>query len=162
MASLILDSAPLIKTYALMDPSTTQLSIARKKLRRHHDVDIQFLPSTIENSAINEQSYDYIISFASLHHWNDPVIGIRTRMKLCREKVVIIDGIRNQSFSNIHRRIKSLGGGIISTAIYWIGSQDALTHDQLTAITSSFDDVNTANDDDLSYKIEFSKTGHAK
>ena len=157
MASLIIESHPLIKKYSLVDPAENQLLLAKNRLNKYDSCEIQYIPKTIEQLNDLHAEYDYVISFASLHHWNDIMYGIKNCVNACKEKVIIIDGIKNRKFSEIYSAIRDIGGGYLTALIYWIGSWDALSESVLETISKKISFPVTVTRNNLLYEFRIEK-----
>ncbi|HPO16628.1 MAG TPA: class I SAM-dependent methyltransferase [Candidatus Hydrogenedentes bacterium] len=157
MASLMLASHPLIRRYTLVDPAETQLSIARKKLARHTDREIRYICSTVEELQEVQGDYDYVISFASLHHWIDIARGFENCVRACKGTVIVIDGIKNRKYSDIYRAVRDIGGGHLVALFYWIGSRDALNEDVLDGISLKVDFPVNVMKEHLIYEFRIEK-----
>jgi len=81
-------------------------------------------------------SFDVVVSFASLHHWREPVKALLELDRVLKSGglLSIFDGCDRPSFEEVRRAVSRFGGVIPLALIYWIGTKDVLSREQVARV----------------------------
>lgn len=90
----------------------------------------------VHNLMYEDSSFDVIVSFASMHHWRDPVKALKELDRVLKPNgiLAVMDGYGRPSFKNVKETVTAFGGSIWASIIYWIGSKDVLLYDEIVQI----------------------------
>lgn len=87
----------------------------------------------VHNLSYEDNYFDVVVSFGSLHHWRQPVKALLELHRVLRPGgiLVILDGFNRPSFKDIRRAVSVFGGSIWTAIAYWLGSKDLLTYNEV-------------------------------
>ncbi|MEW5803997.1 MAG: class I SAM-dependent methyltransferase [bacterium] len=129
---------PHLPRIVTADISQDLVTRAQRKAREHGFSErIHSEVQDVHNLNYPDDSFDVTMSFGSMHHWRDPVTGVK---ELCRVlkpqgKLLIYDGNDRPSLKDMKRTVSTIEGSTIWTAlVYWMGSKDFLSRDEITGI----------------------------
>lgn len=90
----------------------------------------------VHNLSYPDNTFDLVISSFSLHHWQDPVKGLKECVRTLKPggMITIIDGDRSVSLKEIRSAVKNIGGPLSLTIGLWVGRHDLLDHDKVSGI----------------------------
>lgn len=79
----------------------------------------------VHNLDYQDSYFDAVVSFGSMHHWRDPVKGLRELDRVLKPKgsMAIMDGYDRPSFKSIRTAVAEAGGSIRAAITYWIGNR---------------------------------------
>ncbi len=71
---------------------------------------IGFLLSDVESLPFPDKSFDIVSCRFAFHHFPDPMIALREMERVCKEKIVIVDGVSSEDRekSQFHNRIEKI------------------------------------------------------
>lgn len=92
--------------------------------------------SDVHNLRYEDSYFDAIVSFGSMHHWRDPVQGLRQLDRVLKPKgiLVIMDGYDRPSFHTVKTTVSGFGGSLWTVIAYWVGSRQVLPYDEIAQI----------------------------
>ena len=90
----------------------------------------------VHRLGFEDESFDAVVSFASLHHWRDKAKGLRELDRVLKPGGVmaVMDGYGRPSFGTVRATVSGFGGSIWTTLAYWIGSKEVLTFPELSGV----------------------------
>lgn len=90
----------------------------------------------IHNLGYPDNTFDLVISSFSLHHWQDPVKGLKECVRVLKQggMIAIIDGDRSVSLKDISSAVKNIGGPLGLTLGLWVGRHDLLDYNKVSGI----------------------------
>lgn len=90
----------------------------------------------VHNLSYEDSYFDVIVSFGSMHHWEDPIKALRELDRVLKPNgiLIVMDGYNRPSFKSIRRTVSAFGGSIWTSIAYWIGSKDVLSYSEIAQI----------------------------
>lgn len=100
----------------------------------------------------SEARFDAVVSFGALHHARQPEVflGEAYRVLSSAGRMCLIDGYGRPSFRAIRQAVSRFGASFVAAAVYWCGSKDCLSRDEIAGVVSgarlpgieaAFDDI---------------------
>lgn len=84
----------------------------------------------IHKLSYEDDYFDVIVSFCSMHHWRDPVKAFLELHRVLKPKgiLAVFDGYDRPSFKDIEKAVLAIGGSIWTSIAFWMGSKDTLSY----------------------------------
>ncbi len=127
-------------TIEMIVTSDISADMARKAGRRAQRLNlghrIRAEAHDVHRLGFEDESFDAVVSFASLHHWRDKAKGLREVDRVLKPGGVmaVMDGCGRPSFGTVRATVSDLGGSIWTTLAYWIGSKEVLMLPELSGV----------------------------
>lgn len=95
----------------------------------------------VHNLTYPDNSFDVVISSFSLHHWKDPVKGLRECARVLKKggKLIIIDGDHTVSLKEIREAVNTIKGSSALMLGLWVGRYELLDYTTVAAIVKKSD-----------------------
>ncbi len=93
----------------------------------------------VHNLGYENNHFDVIVSFSSLHHWSQPTKALLELYRVLKPKgtLAIFDGFNRPSFKDIRRAVSIYGGSIWTAIAYWLGSKDFLLYNEVLQLVEN-------------------------
>jgi SAM-dependent methyltransferase len=88
-----------------------------------------------------EAEFDAVVSFGAVHHARDPRLALTEAYKVLKPggRMWLIDGYGRPSFKTMVQAVRGFGGSLFAAMLYWCGSKDCLSREQIVGLVASAD-----------------------
>jgi ubiquinone/menaquinone biosynthesis C-methylase UbiE len=83
-----------------------------------------------------DSSFDAVVSLFSMHHWRRPAAALRELDRVLKPGglMAVVDGCGRPSIGQLYRDLRPLGGSHVSAIVFWIGTRDTLSLEEIEAV----------------------------
>jgi SAM-dependent methyltransferase len=128
---------PRMSEIVSLDVSRDMASRARRRAKRH-SLQHRVRPEVgdVHNLRYEDGHFDTVVSFASMHHWRNPVRALCELDRVLKPEglLAIRDGCGRPSFASVREMVAGFGGSMWAAIIYWVGSKDVLLYEDILRI----------------------------
>jgi len=145
---------PNLSKIITADISKDMAHRARRRAQKH-DLGSRICSEVqdVYNLSYEDNYFDVIVSFGSLHHWREPTKALLELDRVLKPKgiLTVFDGHDRPSFKDIRRAVSMFGGSIWTAVAYWLGSKDLLSYDAVLQLVedTGIDYISVSRDDPL-------------
>jgi len=129
---------PYLPKIVTADISQDLVIRARRKAEQHGlSRQIHAEVQDVHNLSYDDNSFDVVMSFGSMHHWREPLKALHELHRVLKPEgsLAIYDGHDRPSLKDMRKAVSTVEGSSIWTAlVYWLGSKDFLARHEITGI----------------------------
>jgi ubiquinone/menaquinone biosynthesis C-methylase UbiE len=130
---------PHVSEIIAVDVSRDMADRARRRVERHSlQHRIRSEVGDVHNLRYEDSYFDVVVSFASMHHWRNPVRALRELDRVLKPQglLAVMDGYDRPSFASVKDTVAAFGGSIWASIIYWMGSKDVMSYEDILRIVN--------------------------
>jgi len=130
---------PNLSTVVTADVSQDMVKRAQQRARTSGLADrVHAEVADVHLLKYRDARFDAVVSFASMHHWRNPVEAFRGLDRVLKPGgiLAVLDGCGRPSFGCVRAFVAGFGGSLWASIVYWVGSKDVFTYEDVADIVS--------------------------